>query len=169
MLEQWATQLAAEIAPDEAALAPLVAQAYAAGGDQRAELFRAAQGTPGAFGAGEVLAVLPFAFKALAVTAPPLLALLSSDIVSDVVESAKTALNLAELTAGVGTRLKRHGDYAAGPNMELVRTVLTEIPHELRAAGLSEDQCNATTLRMLRVLVQDPEAGRRALTELSGN
>jgi hypothetical protein len=48
----WATRIAEAVAPDEVDLAPDIAEAFVAGGRDRAELFQTAGAVPGGFDQG---------------------------------------------------------------------------------------------------------------------
>jgi hypothetical protein len=168
MLEDWCTALALEIAPDEAALAPMIGRAFCAGGTQRAELFRSGGNIHGAFGAGEMLAVLPIALFTLSRAAVSVGSLLQSDLVGDVLEIAKSATSIAELTGKLKER--REAKVKLGPraiDQELLASMLIQLPRELQDNGLPADKCNEITLRMLRVLFADPEKSLQAIAELS--
>ena len=58
-----------DVAPEEEELAPLMAEAFAAGGDTRAELFVESGAVPGGFSVGDVQTVIPLVFQSVA--APP--------------------------------------------------------------------------------------------------
>ena len=68
--DTWAMKIAEEVAPDEVDLAPFVVQAFINGGRERDDLFQEAQGgTLGAFGAGDVAALLPWILQGIAAAA----------------------------------------------------------------------------------------------------
>ncbi|MEV6568069.1 hypothetical protein [Streptomyces kronopolitis] len=139
--EVWAGRLAAAVAPDEADFAAATARRYAAGGRARRVLLRAAPPAPGAAG-GELAAVLPALWDALAA---------SYALVKTVLESAVFghAVSAAGLLVALEERRRRHSaepgrdrpatPRAAGPSPADADPagVVAAISGHLRARGMT--------------------------------
>jgi hypothetical protein len=168
MLEQWATELASEIAPDEAPLAPLVVRAYAAGGAQRAELFKGSRNVHGAFAAADLVAYMPLAFAGITATAKLIGVVLQSPMVGDMADMTKNALSLAEVGMKIREKhAKSPRTEAAAVSYQTLDTLLNQLPAELASAGVPKEKCDAIAVSTLRKLLADPQQGAQVVAELS--
>ncbi|MEJ8638591.1 MULTISPECIES: hypothetical protein [Streptomyces] len=91
VLDGWSLRIASAAAPHEADFAPHTARVYAAGGRGRRVLLRSAPSTPGGSG-GELVAVLPLLWDALATSYRLLESALGSPAVGNTVSGAALLL-----------------------------------------------------------------------------
>ncbi len=98
ILREWSLKLAQCAAPDEVDLAPSIGRAFVAGGTERDELFRRSGALQGGFGAAEAAALLPTVFRALANSAPAVLAVLASGaaVLGGYAQAAKTVVEVRD-------------------------------------------------------------------------
>jgi hypothetical protein len=176
-MAEWAERLAREVAPDEQELAPLMAEAYAAGGAARAELFARNDPVPGGFGAGEMGTVIPLVFQSMVAAAPLLLSALSSNIVGDLLGCVKTGLSMAEVRAKAQSARGAVALSGAGAAVATVpaaaayaplKRVIDTMAGELQAQGLSADQSDLITFRVLRQLLDQPQDAAQFVGHLAG-
>jgi hypothetical protein len=152
MVNAWAEKIAAEAAPDEIDLAPAMAEAFISGGKDREELFqRPEEGVLGAFGPGEGIAVFPWILHAIGVAAPLLKEILSADIVNKVLSIVKDILAIRDI-------LKRKQEVDTLPDDPYApfKKVVAVISEQLRIAGISPDQSDLITGRVLMALLKEP-------------
>ena len=167
MLEEFSATLAGEIAPDEVTLAPVVARAFVAGGDDRAELFRSSEAVHGAMGFG-LETILPGTLAALQVMGTQMLGLLTSPLTVKILDAIKSSGDLADLVG----RLRRNLEPEAAElpekqlDLELLQTILDRMPEELARTGIAKAKCSAVTLGVIKVLLTDPAKSQEALGEL---
>lgn len=151
--ETWATKIAQEVAPEEVDLAPLMAQAFINGGQERDDLFRKAKGgILGAFGAGDVSALIPWILQSIAGAATAIYALLSSGVLEKLLWAIKDLLSIRDSLA----RKKQSESLPDNPYAPLKR-VVSAISKGLEAAKIPEDQRDLITYRVLRLLLEDPQ------------
>lgn len=162
----WAARIAEEAAPDEIDLAPAMAQAFIQGGKEREQLFvSSAGGVPGAFGPGEGMALFPWLLQAVADAGPVLLLFLASaaPLIGTFIE---TINNILEIRGRLGPKDKANvlPDDPYAPLKEVIKTLSTEI----RSSGISQDQSDLITFRVLRALLEDPESALIFVQKVKG-
>lgn len=151
--ETWATKIAQEVTPEEIDIAPLMAQAFINGGQERDDLFRKAKGgTLGAFGVGDVSALIPWILKSIADAATAIYVLLSSGVLEKFLSAIKDLLSIHDSLA----RKKQSESLPDNPYAPL-RRVVSAISKGLEEAKIPEDQRDLITYRILRVLLEDPQ------------
>lgn len=154
IVSSWAMKLAEEVASDEVDLAPAITDAFIKGGKDRKELFETAKGgTLGAFGPGEMLIIFPLVLQGVARAAPALMSLFSSGSLNQLLEAVKNALDLKE-------RFQHKPTDPLPPALEQasLRQSLTTISNTLSASGLSQDQADLLTFRVLRAFLEQPQS-----------
>ncbi len=176
VIDLWACKLAREVAPEEGDLAPFWAQAYAAGGAARKELYAATGTTIGGFLADGIAPVLPIVFQALSSVSAALVSALASRYAADFLGCVKNGLTVLEINQQAGQSPLRAAKPpaaqvaipAAEPYAPLKRLVET-MGRELRAQGLGEDQCDLVTFRTLKVLLEEPQGGSQFVQEITAS
>lgn len=160
ILETWALKLAEHAVPDEIDLAPTMAEAYAEGGEARAELYRAEQGGGlGGFGAAEAVAIFPWLLKGIALAVPVVSVLIGPGaMVKDVLTMVRDMLTIQDT-------LIRKRKAQALPNAAM-RQALSIITRELHAANLPEEQCELIAFRTLHAFLEDPSGALDFLKKL---
>ena len=156
LISSWAARIAEEAAPDEIDLAPAMAQAFIQGGKEREQLFlSAAGGVPGAFGPGEGMALFPWLLKGIS-DAWPYLHLVLASATPLIATFVETINNLLEIHGRLAPKDKAEGlpDDPYAPLKGVIKTLSTEI----RSSGISQDQSDLITFRVLRALLEDPES-----------
>lgn len=179
-MAEWAVLLAREVAPEEEELAPLMAEAFAAGGEARAELFATSGAVPGGFSVGDVPTVVPLVLQSLAAAAPVLLGALSSSVVGDLLGCIKTGLSVAEVRAkadatltagaarGAASAMPAAAAVPEGAGYAPLKRVIDTMSSELQSQGLNADQSDLVTLRVLRRLLEQPQDAAQFVGQLSG-
>ena len=159
IVEEWSYRLAENVSPDEAMLAPTMAEAFIAGGKQRQQLFEESSGILGGFGAGTLVLIVPTVLSAIAAVGPLLIQALSSPLTGDIVGALENVVALLTLR-------EEHKESASSPAPALpppddpalapVMKVLDAMQTEMRAKGLSDEASQAAAYRSLRTLFTDP-------------
>ncbi|MBL9152478.1 MAG: hypothetical protein JNK37_08340 [Verrucomicrobiales bacterium] len=168
--------IATEVAPDESELAPAFLDAYLAGGQRRRDLFQPAGHELGAAGASTFLmAVIPAVLEGLAFTSGvAMLVLKGKDLSDDVLGIIKSGLSIYEIKSKAFTFFKsgkERGGAATSSDgkakaWEALSHVIETLSAQLQKCGLNPDQCDAATLRVIRVLLENPVAAETLLKDL---
>lgn len=163
-VEEWSIRLAQEVAPDEAELAPMMAQAFIAGGQKRRDLF-ARSSAVGAFGGADLIGLMPLLYSSLAALGDPLVGTLTSSAVGGFLDCVKTSLTLVELRQKTQALRRPPGMSGAripeDPPFAPLRGVVESLLRELQRSGLPEDRAELVTFRVLRALLEEPQAAPR--------
>jgi hypothetical protein len=167
----WVTTLANEVAPAEAALAPMLMDAFVAGGQAREDVLSRNGRVGGGFDAQDGFLILPLVLQSLAVAAPAVIRALQSSLVGDMLGAAKNVLAVIELRLKAGAlKPRKQAKRKQPPVIDEVFAPLSEVietmSKELRAAGLGEDQSDAITFRTLKVLLEHPSSSIHAMGTL---
>lgn len=152
IISTWSTKIAEEVAPDEVDLAPLIAQAFIQGGEERKELFRQAKGGElGAFGPGDIAALFPWILQGIAVTASVLYSVLTSGVLEKLLSAVKDLLSIHD-------RLKRIQKFESLPDNPYapLKRIVASLSKELQSTPIPQDQRDLITYRVLRVLFEEP-------------
>ena len=162
ILEDWAIRLATEVAPDEVDLAATFVDAFVQGGAAREDLFRPARAA-GGFDASMLSALLPHVFGAISVSGTVLLGSLRSPLTADFLACVKNGLSLVE-TAKKGQEAAKKGQPLSArsviPGTDVyapLRQLLDSMPRRLEAAGVSAEQAELTTFRVLKMMFDEPD------------
>ena len=158
-------RLAQEAAPDESALAPVIADAWLAGGVQREQLFNKGRGPAGGFGSGEMITLLPLVFHTLSQAAPALIPLLGSGVLNAALEDADDAASADDLRRAIAVRMAVAPDEAE--QLRPLAVVCQQLPWALGAQGVSEREAQSVSLKLLRTLAADAQSAQRFLHQLS--
>ena len=152
MVNEWAEKIAAEATPDEIDLAPTMAEAFISGGKDREELFQQPEeGVLGAFGPSEGMAVFPWILHAIGVAAPLLYEILSADMVNKIISMVKDILAIRNML-----KRKQEVDTLPDDPYAPLKKVVAVISGQLRKAGISQDQSDLITGRVLMALLKEP-------------
>ena len=156
-IEEWSYRLAEEVSPDEAILAPTMAEAFIAGGKQRAQMFEESSGVLGGFGAGTLVLIVPTLLSAIAAVGPLLIQALSSPLADDIVGALDNVVSLLALRQEHrGSEATTAAPQSDDPALAPVLKVLDAMQIEMRARGLSEEASQAAAYRSLKLLFADP-------------
>ena len=164
ILDAWSVKIAGVVAPDEVDLAPMMTQAFVAGGDARASLFKKeSQNILGGFVGGNIaIALFPCILKGLAAATPFLAAILSaSSNISDIISVAKDAVDLRN-------SLKKSKDEPAPVNDPYtgLKRVIDTVSSELQNNSLPQDQSDLIVFRVVKVLLEDPSGAAQFLQKI---
>lgn len=173
-IRDWSVKLAHEVAPEEADLAPLWAEAFVAGGREREDLRAAGGSAVGGFGAEGIAAVMPVVFQALAASAGVVMSALASRHAGDFLGCVKNGLALLELRDRAEKAAGKPKDAEADPpgvpgeaTYEPLRRVIRAMGHELRASGMDDDRSDIITFRVLRTLLEEPQGAEGFVQEVA--
>jgi len=151
VVNEWTKKIAEAAVPEEIDLAPSIAHAFFSGGKERKQLFqREKKNVQGAFGVAEATLILPFILQALVSSATAL----STFISSTGLNSFLTALNTTFSFQDVGKRKEKVASLPDNPFLPLKNVVLT-ISSELHSMGLSEEESDLISFRVLMKLLED--------------
>ena len=177
VLDVWAHKLAEEVAPQESDLAPLWVQAFAEGGAARRELYASAGATAGGFLPGVATPVLPVVLQALSGVAAAIVPALASKYAADFLGCVKNGLTVMELNQRAKQSPLHNRPSAAGPAPQPaipsgdtyapLKRLVEAMGRELRAQGLSEEQCDLVTFRALKALLEEPQGAAQFVQQLS--
>lgn len=167
-LSVWSTRLAEAVTPDEVELAPLVVEAYLAGGKARADLYRPPNGgAVGGFGPGGAVMVFPWILRGLAVAAPLISAMLAAaPHINDLLDIVKGGFDVHE---AIASRKKKAAGASAEPYVLLQKTMVV-LDRELAAVPLSDEERDHICYQVMRTLLEAPREAEqvvRALEEAS--
>jgi hypothetical protein len=186
VLHDWSVKLAQEVAPAEAELAPLMAEAYAEGGESRRELFAESDSALGGFIPGGAGAVMPAVMDAVSTTAPVLVGALASRWAGEFLVCLKSCLEIVEVKykadkaradavpaaeeergAEVPVAQVVQGSVPADATYMPLRRLIDGMSQGLQAQGMDPDQADLMTLRVLRTMFQEPQGAGEFVGQLS--
>jgi hypothetical protein len=165
-IDDWATTLAEAIAPDEADLAASQAAAFVRGGATRRELLRGTEGAvAGGFGAVDLAQVMPFALDAVHRAGPPLLALLSSPELEQLIKATATAVAAAAVIKDGAKLVGKWTEQpavreVAEPEAARLKTAATTITVTLEGGGLDAAQATGLAGEIITHALAHPEGTR---------
>lgn len=188
LLREWSHRLAEEVAPDETDMAGIWGQAYAQGGRARRQLLNEAGSNLGGFGAAQMATVLPWALNALALAGPFVLAVLSpaantattTEKLLDIVKNAVSVIEIQVRTGGIKRTQKAQAASAAPttlppaaaslvpnePAYAPLFSAIERVSGELQASGMDPAQSDMLSLRILKVLLADPQGAQTFVEQL---
>jgi hypothetical protein len=149
-VREWATRLAECVVPDEEELAAEMAEAYVAGGRDRADLFRSSAAVPGGFDVGGVIATFPFILSAIAGTGAMITGLLS------LASGAADALDLWDRFSHT-QREQTQCTQTEEDIFENMSRVLGEFDAELAGIGIEREVRQRLATQVLTQILADPE------------
>lgn len=149
----------------EAVLAPVIMDAYLAGGRQRAELFQPGETGVASFGGGGFLAVLPNVLIAIQSLAGQIYNLLDAQWLSTLVTLLNTAVAAADLRrAGKEAppmEIEKRSDLIVNEDiLKSLEVVKNELDAALRSTRLERREREEICMRVLLVLLRKPDASR---------
>lgn len=150
-----ALKIAEAAAPDEIDLAPLMVQAFIQDGPEKEELFKREQGSlAGGFGPGGFMAIFPWILKGLGQHGPLIYKILTTDVAD--------LLGLLNDLLDIPDKLNRQQKIEALPAdpYQPLKTVIDTVSQELVEAGLSQDESDLITFRVMRALLDTPQDSR---------
>ena len=147
----WSVRIAEAVASDEVDLAPMMTEAYVAGGDARKAMFRRSKGgPPGGFGAGQATAIFPWIVRGLAVAAPAVSAMLAATpYLKDFFSIVKDALDIHRTIQEDEAVLK-------DDRYETLQRAMLAVRSELETAPIPQEQRDLVVYRVMCVLLEEP-------------
>jgi hypothetical protein len=172
---EWVVALARDVAPDEEELSSSMLDAYLAGGRARQELLEDTRGPTGGFDSSVVAMLMPVVFHATKLAAPAIGTLLVNKQIDYLLGCVKSSLSITEialkgrklfgLTKAIEQTPAQDGARAGG--VKALMSAGEIICTELRARGLSEEQSDAITYRVLIRLLEDPSSADAVVKRLA--
>ena len=193
LIDDWSVRIAQAVAPQETVLAPTWARAYIEGGKAREQLYTRSSSTVGAFGAGEVSAIMPVVFHVLSVVAPALIAILMSEKTGLLLDNVKKARELIQSTKKPATPQQGKPQQPGQPQQPQqsqgsaeepvpapaalppgdayapLRRLVEVMSEQLRQAGMDDSSRKLITYEVLEVLLSEPQGGTRYVQKLSAS
>jgi hypothetical protein len=166
-IDLWATRIAEEVAPDEIDLAPSMVHAFVRGGKDKKDIFRRSRdNVPGAFGIELGMALLPLILEAIKYVGPMLSEFFTNT--KDAWAGANSFIGALNVLLTIGSRAERKKVEEALPNDPYghLKTVVAVMSKELRSSGLSSEQADLITFRVLRVMLEDPSGAAQFTEEI---
>lgn len=163
LTDEWTKRIAEAAVPEEIDLAPSIARAFFSGEKERKQLFqREKKNVQGAFGVAEISLILPLILQALVSSAN----VLSTFISSTGLNSFLTALNTTFSFRDFGKRRQKVASLPDNPFLPL-KTVLLTVSSELHTMGLSEEESDLITFRVLKKLLEDPTGASHFIQKIA--
>ncbi len=154
IVDTWSEKLAREVAPDEIDLAPLMTDAFLRGGKDRKELFQQTKGGMiGAFNPVDSLIIFPLVLQSIFTAAPMLYSALTSGAINNFVSLIKDAISFRE-----NLKQKHKIEIPASNEYEPLRQTIIIISSTLQSSGLSQDQRDLLTYRIVKALLEEPHS-----------
>jgi hypothetical protein len=149
LINTWSLKIAEQTVPDEIDLAPVMVQAFIAGGKAREDLFRQEEnGTLGGFGAGAVLAIFPWILNTISAVAPILSSMLAATAhINDFLAIVKNVLEILK---------KKEAKLLPGNPYAPLKRAADAISKELQAVPMQQDQRDLIVYHILYALLEDP-------------
>jgi len=166
LVNDWSVRIAEEIAPDEVELAPILADAFMAGGKERKELFAKGGSTVGGFGSGAMAIVLPYILQALWMLGQPLFTILASDSITKFFECVTNAIKLLQTVKEQKAKIAQPlipSENLYAPLHEIIKVM----GKELKTAGLNKDQADLVTFRVLKLMLEQPQQATLFVQQLT--
>lgn len=163
VVNEWTQKIAEAAVPEEIDLAPSIAHAFFSGGKERKQLFQREQkNVQGAFGIAEMTLILPLILQALVYSATTL----STFISSTELNSFLTALNTTFSFRDLAKRKQKVASLPDAPFLPLKNVLLT-ISGELHSMGLSEEESDLITFRVLMKLLEDSAGASQFIQKIA--
>jgi hypothetical protein len=157
VVNEWTQRIAEAAVPEEIDLAPSIAHAFFSGGKERKQLFqREKKNVQGAFGIAEITLILPLILQAL----------VSTFISSTELNSFLTALNTTFSFRDLAKRKQKVASLPDSPFLPLKNVLLT-ISGELHSMGLSEEESDLITFRVLIKLLEDSAGASQFIQKIA--
>lgn len=168
-LQQWSIYLAEIVTPAESDFAPLLVNAYIAGGKQREDLFKTDNAPEGSFMPVGMVFVLPHVLTGILAAAPFLLKLLSS---TELLNNALTTVcNILTLHDRAKQTVIGSG-HQRGQVQEPVYSigkVVSIIDEQLKNIPLPDEERDCIAYRIIRALLEQPDGTVEAIGRLQGS
>ena len=165
LLNEWSIKIAQAGVPEEVDLAPIFTQAFTQGGEVRESLFqRKKSSVEGAFGPGEIIAIFPWILRGIVESAQWLFPILSSENVGRFITVVKDGLEIKEkITPKQNLKALPDDPYAP------LKQVIDSMSFELQMSGLSVDQADLVTFRVVRTLLDEPSSAALFIRQLENS
>ncbi len=163
VVNEWTKKIAEAAVPEEIDLAPSIAHAFFSGGKERKQLFqREKKNVQGAFGVAEATLILPFILQALVYSTTAL----STFISSTGLNSFLTALNTTFSFHDLCKRKQKVASLPDNPFLPLKNVLLT-ISGELHSMGMSEEESDLISFRVLMKLLEDSAGASQFIQKIA--
>jgi len=161
LMHEWLVQLARETVPDEAELAPLIVDAYIAGGLERDQFFSANHAPGAAFVDPGSFLVLPQILLGIVGAGAFILNLLGGPATfKDALGAVCNTITISEHVLKVGAPPP-----ATDPS-EAIGHIVDVIVQQLKDSPLSDMERELMAYRILRALLENPEGTAAAIDRL---
>lgn len=163
ILSDLSMKIAEATVPEEIDLAPLMTDAFILGGKEREALFLKQESTEiGAFGLIEGALIFPYILNGIAVASPFILKILHID--SDNLKIINNFLDICVKLGLKGKNSKPSEEYSAP-----LKKIFEIFTSQLKTSGLSEDQCENITSKVITTLLKDPSVSVVFVEKVAGS
>ncbi|MEH2240999.1 hypothetical protein [Nostoc sp.] len=167
LLSEWSIKIAEVSVPEEVDLAPFFTEAFIEGGEEREQLFQQNQSnTEGAAGLVEGFAIFPWILRGITAGAQLLFQVLSSENVSRFITAINDSLEIKEKLTPKQNPRELPGNPSLRQNLQVLpddpykplKQVMDIMSFELQESGLSVDEADLVTFRVVRALLEEPSS-----------
>ncbi len=170
-LQQWSIYLAENVIPDESDFAPLLVNAYIAGGKQREALFKTDDAPEGSFVPGGMVFILPHVLAGILAAAPYILNLVGSAAsINNILTTVCNILSLHDRAKQtlVGPKPQQGNDPGQEP-IHSIRRIVSIIDEQLKNTSLPDEERDCIAYRIIRALLEQPDGTIEAIGRLQGS
>jgi len=161
--DEWTKKIAEAAVPEEIDLAPSIARAFFSGEKERKQLFqREKKNVQGAFGVAEATLILPFILQALVYSTTALSTFISSTGLNSFLTALNTTFSFRDLA-------KSKQEVASLPDNQFLplKNVLLTISGELHSMGMSEEESDLISFRVLMKLLEDSAGASQFIQKIA--
>jgi hypothetical protein len=168
-LTDFSIKIAESVVPDEVDLAPLMTEAFIKGGKERDSLFVKQESAGlGAFGLTESVVLFPWILKGIAVTAPLIPHFISID--ESYLDEVYHLLGIYHFLGMLDKReTKGKMNNLQEKDLKHLISLFQIFSSELKASGLSEEQCNIIIANVFDTLRKNPSESLKFVERLAAS
>lgn len=170
LINEWATKIAQEVAPDEVYQAQFIAREFIRGGRDRKKLFKQGKGGEvGGSGLGEITILLPYILQALAVSAPIIYSILANGAINNGIDLIKEAKNAYDKLKKANTK-EQHKEQ--NKQSEQIQVLINEARQSMTTAmipsGVNKEELEEHSQRVMLLIFEKPEDAAHFIAALKG-
>jgi hypothetical protein len=175
LITEWSIKIAEVSYPEEVDLAPFYTETFIEGGKKREQLFQQSQSNiEGAAGLAEGFAIFPWILRGILAGAQLLFQILSSENVSRFITAINDSLEIKEKLTPEQNPRQLPDDPSLRQNLQALpddpylplKRLMDIVSFEVQKSGLSVDEADKTTYRVVRALLEEPPSASLFIKKL---